>query len=186
MRPRRLGLVGAIIAGFLALDCSRLVLAQEVTSASAAPARELASLLDQAKLDSVAAKDPGAADRFVAALYFPGSQLLVVAAKYAAPALLAEKLTQKNYRDVYVDLNSAFIPNSKLFIEDLMADGLKFKPDAAQTFDFYENGPVRVAFDGEWQKQKLSEVDYQKAFESADQEYAKILQALVTALKKSS
>ena len=49
-------------------------------SKSAAVAGQLTQLLDQMKLDAVAAKQ--GTDQFVAALYFQGSQLLVVAAKY--------------------------------------------------------------------------------------------------------
>ncbi len=174
--------VRAVIAGFLVATAGAPAFAQESRSASLA--KELAGLLDSSKLESVAAKDPAVADRFFGALYFPGSELLVVAAKYSAPALLAEKLDKKSYRDVYVDLNSASIPESRIFIEDLMADGLKVKPDAAQSFDTYEAGKLRVSFDGDWKKQKMSEEDYQKAFGSAEEEYAKILQVLVEQLKK--
>ena len=38
---------------------------------------------------------------------FLALQLIVVAARYAAPPLLNEKLAQGNYRDVYIELNSA-------------------------------------------------------------------------------
>jgi hypothetical protein len=177
-------LVRAVIAGFLVAATSASAFAQETRSASLA--RELAGLLDSSKLESVAAKDPAEPDRFFGALYFPGSELLVVSAKYSAPALLTQKLDSKSYRDVYVDLNSASIPESRVFIEDLMADGLKVKPDTASSFDSYEAGKRKVAFDGDWKKQNLSEDDYQKAFGSADEEYAKILQALVAQLKKAS
>ena len=60
---------------------------------SAALAKELTGLLQQRKLDSVAARHPAAADQFVAALYFPG-QLLVVWAKTSAPAIINEKTDQ--------------------------------------------------------------------------------------------
>src|SRR5262245_48190920 len=86
-----------------------LVLIASVTSGqdpkSAALAAELARLMDQAKVDSIAAKHPTVADGYIGALYFAGSQLLVVSAKYSVPQLLNQKLESKEYRDVYIDLN---------------------------------------------------------------------------------
>src|SRR6476620_6182340 len=91
------------LAGVAALSVASTVFAQD--SKSAPLARQLAAALDQAKLDSVAARDPSHPDTFVAALYIPGVQLLVVSARYTAPQLLDPKLTQKNFKDVYIDLN---------------------------------------------------------------------------------
>ena len=107
-------------------------------SKSGALAKQLAAALDAAKLDSVAAKDPNAADTFIAALYFPGAQLLVVSAKYTAPQLLDARLSKKEYRDTYIDLSSASVPESKVFVQDALADGLKAKRDDNQPFDIYE------------------------------------------------
>src|SRR5712692_2649865 len=76
-------------------------------SKSAALAKELAATLEAVKLDSIAAKDPSSPDTFVAALYFPGLQLLVVSAKYSVPQLLNERISRKEYREVYLDLNGA-------------------------------------------------------------------------------
>ncbi|HEX2462392.1 MAG TPA: hypothetical protein VHJ58_19770, partial [Vicinamibacterales bacterium] len=56
-------------------------LAQE--SRSAQLATELVKLLDLMKLDSAAAKLDK--DEYVGALYFPGTQLLVVKARYIVP-----------------------------------------------------------------------------------------------------
>jgi hypothetical protein len=123
----------------------------------------------------------------VAALYFPGFQLLVVSAKYSVPVLLTEKLGTKNYKEVYIDLNSASVPQSKIFVEDLGGDGLKARREENRPFDTYESGGgTRIAFDGDWRKQKLTEEDYTKAFAAADDEYAKILALLVSQLKKTS
>lgn len=151
------------------------------TSKSAPLAQELARLLEAAKLDSIAAQssDP---DRFFAVLYFP-SQLLVVSAKYLVPPLLVEKLQQKSYRDIYMDLQGASIPGSKVFIQDIGADGLK--PKADRPADSYERGTTtRWAFDGEWRKQKIaSETEYLKEYAAADAEYAEILAALIQKAK---
>jgi len=73
-------------------------------------------------MDSIAAADPAQPGTFVAALYFANTQFLIVSAKYTVPQLLNDRLTKKEYRDVYIDLNSASVPESKVFIEDLAAD----------------------------------------------------------------
>src|SRR5262245_47816837 len=130
------------------------VLALVTGSASAQPAKsvalakELTTLLEQAKLDSVAAKDPAAPEHFVAALYIPGRQLLVVSANYSAPVLLDEPLGKREYREIYIELNSAGIPDSKQFISDAGADGLRLKPESNQPFDTFDNGKGNTSFDG--------------------------------------
>jgi hypothetical protein len=149
-------------------------------------AKQLAAALDAAKLDSIAAADPDKAGTFVAALYFPNSQLLVVSAEYTAPQLLVDRLGKKEFRDVYIDLNSASVPASKIFIEDLAADGIKAKREENQPFDTFEVGGKRTAFDGDWKKQKQTEQDYMKTFSTADERYAHILTALLAQLKKTS
>ncbi len=147
--------------------------------------KELTTLLEQGKLDSIAAKDPSAPDVFVAALYFQGSQLLVVQARYAVPQLLTEKITKKEFRDIYTDLNSACIEGSRLLVIDIGADGLKPRKEENH-FDQCDIGPRSYSFDGDWKKQKLnSEEDYTKAFTDADEKYAKILSALIAQAKKA-
>src|SRR5688500_15525685 len=86
--------------------------------ASAAPAKELAELLAAKKLDSIAARMPDDREQFVGALAFPG-QLMVVWAKTTAPAVVNEKLLRKEYKEVYIDLNSASIVESRHFVTDL-------------------------------------------------------------------
>jgi hypothetical protein len=167
------------LAAVLLLSSTIPVAAQE--SKSAALVKQLTAALDADKLDSIAAKDPSAPDAFCAALYFPNAQLLVVAAKYSAPQLLVDRLAKKEYRDTYIDLSSASIPASKVFVQDAAADGLK-----AQGFDTYDSGGKSMAFDGDWKKQKMTEQDYQKAFAAADERYSQILMALLAQLKKTS
>jgi hypothetical protein len=170
--------------------CGVLALSAGAASAqepkSVALARQLAEALDAGHLDSMAAKDPSHPDTFIGVLYFKGVQLLAVSAKYAAPALMTEKIGQKNYREVYIDLNSASVPDSKIFIEDLGADGLKLKHDENTPYDTYEAAGKRTAFDGDWRKQKLSEQDYTKAFSTADARYSEMLTALLAQLRPAS
>jgi hypothetical protein len=155
-------------------------------SKSTALAKQLAAALDAAKLDSIAAQDPAAPDVFFGALYLPGVQLLVVSAKYTVPQLLAERLSKKEYRDVYIDLNSASVPDSKMFIEDLGADGLKAERESNRPFDSCEVGGKRTMFNNNWKSQSLSEQEYMKVFSSVDERYAQALAALLAELKKSS
>lgn len=157
-------------------------LAQE--SKSAALAQELTALLDKNKLDAIAAKDPAAPDQYVAALYFPGSQMLVASARYAVPTILNEKLAKKDYREVYTDLNSASVAGSLVLVMDMGADGLKAKREETKV-DTCDVGTKSVLFDGDWKRLQLaSEEDYNKAFADADARYAKMLAALIAQAKK--
>lgn len=152
-------------------------------SKSAPLAAELAKLLDESKLDSIAAQRDG--DQFVGALYFPGAQLLVVSGKYAAPQRLVELIKQKNYKDVYMDLSSASDQATRVFIMDLGANGLRFKREDNQ-LDTADVGKQSLLFDGDWDRAKMSEAEYRKMYAATDEQYAEMLQALIAALKKSS
>ena len=147
--------------------------------------KELTAALDSAKLDSMAAREIGTEDGFVAALYYPGSQLLVIAATYTAPALLKERIILKQYKDVYLDLNAATAPASRRVIEDLKADGLYAERSTPRDpFDFYTKGTSpRVPFDGDWKKRKISQEEYMKVFAEADAEYTRMLQSLLAEAK---
>jgi len=153
---------------------------------SVALVKQLGQLLDDKKLDAIAAADPAAPDVFVAALYFPGTQLLVVSAKYAAPKLLTDKLATKDYRDVYVDLSSASVAGSKTFVMDTFADGLLPKPKGDSPADSVERPSGTMSFDGDPKKAKMSEADYTKAFEECDAAYGKMLQLLIAKLKSGT
>jgi hypothetical protein len=159
------------------------VIANAQDSKSAQLATELAKLLDTLKIDSVAARLDG--DQYAGALYFPGSQLLVVKARYIVPERMDAQLAQKNYRDVYIDLNSASVPATKVLIADLGANGLYARRRENQ-FDTADVGGKSYSFDGDWGKAKISEDEYTKAFQTSEGEYLKILEALVAQLKKTS
>ena len=102
------------------------------------------------------------------------------------PVLINEKLDKKAYRDVYIDLNSASVPESKVFITDLGCDGLKADRNENQPFDTYEAAGKPTIFDGDWKKQKLSKEEYMKVFGTADEQYTRLLEALLAQLKKTS
>jgi hypothetical protein len=168
--------VGLLSAGLSAKEDSK----------SAVAAKELGEALDRAKLDAIAAPDPSDPTQFVAALYFPGAQLLVVSAKYSAPVLLTAKLGKKEYRDIYIDLSSASIPASKVFIMDQGANGLVKDPGGDQPADSWEQATKSTLFEGDWKKAKMaSEAEYDKAFADADARYAQMLTLLAAEAKKS-
>ena len=169
----------ALLASMIALPAA----AQQPKSA--ALVKELTDLLQQRKLDSVAARHPDTPDQFVAALYFPG-QLLVVSARTTAPAVLNEKLIRREFRDVYIDLNSASIPESRVMISDGGADGLRPTRLPNEPFDTHDGAGKSIRFDGNWREDRMSEKDYMATFTQADELYSAALTALVNELKKSS
>lgn len=166
-----------------ALVCSPAVsLAQE--SKSAALAAELCKLLDENKLDSIAAKESD--DQYVGALYFAGSQLLVVRGRFATRARMAHLLETRDFKEAYMDLSGASDQQSRAFIMDLGANGLRYKREKNQPFDAADVGGKSYRFDGEWIKAKITEAEYKKTFTATDEEYAHMLQSLIAALKKPS
>ena len=139
-------------------------------------------MLDARMLDSLAARatEP---DTYVGALYFPGSQLLVVRAKYPAAERMDKLLVAGQHRDVYIDLNSASDPATKLFVSDLGANGLRFD---GQPWDTVDIGSSSYTFNGDWGAAQLSRDEYTSAYQMADEQYAAMLEALIAELRKSS
>ena len=109
---------------------------------------------------AIAARDTADEDRFVAALSFPGT-LLIVSARYEVPLYVEQKIADGEYREVYIDLNAASIPQTKVLITDTGADGLSSGDDSADMVDT-GSGPAR--YDGD---------------ADADAQYARMLRALI-------
>jgi len=150
-------------------------------SKSGAAVTELIKALESKKLDSFAVKGTSP-NEYVGALYFPGSQLLVVGAKFDTPWRADSLLEMKNYRDLYIELNSASVPQSKTFVSDLGANGLRFKKDGS-LFDTADIAGKTFNFDGDWKKAKISQDEYTKTYASTDQQYVQMVQLLLAALK---
>lgn len=182
MLTRARGTTHLVIGLLMLVVMSTAAAAQEPKSV--ALAKELTTVLDRAKLTAIAAKDPADPDAFVAAMYFSGSQLLVVAAKYVPSVLLTEKLTKKDYQEIYIDLNSASVASTRIFIEDMGADGLRPDHEEGKGFDSIERGGKRSLFDENWRKeQKLSDEQYAKLVADSDALYARLLRALIAQAK---
>lgn len=146
-------------------------------------AKELSDLLTTQKLDAIATRLTE--DTFAAALFFPGVQTLVVSAKYAAPPLLVEKIINRQYRDVYMDLAAASVPESKVMYEDSQCDGLKRDGDGRFDIVTRGNGAAFI-LDGDHKKKKISEEEYGRTYSEFEGEYEKILTALIAEARKSS
>jgi hypothetical protein len=180
MRARRLVRAAAMTVAVLLATTA----AWAQDGKSAPGARELTQLLVGKKLDAIAAKDPGAADTFVAALHFPG-QLMVISARYSAPALLNERLARREYRDVYIELNAASLVESRVFVTDIGADGLRVKgAKRDDPIDVRDAGGKPFRFDGNWREDKMSEADYMKMYSEADGQYAQMVALLLAEAKK--
>jgi hypothetical protein len=165
------GLCAGLLAGVSA----------EQQSKSAPLARQLAQLLDAAKIDSIGAPDPSTGG-FVAALYIPGTQLLVVGGKFATPEIGPYRLSKKEFRELYMDLMGGSVAGSKMFAQDVSADGLVFKPDGDAPADSWERGTEQRTFAGA-KKAKLKDEEYTKAFSDADTEYSRLLSLLIDQCK---
>ena len=150
------------------------------TPTSAQLARQLVTTL--AGSDAIAARDPGAPDRAIAALAFPDSQLLVVTAPYPDAAGLDALLANRMYRDVYSALQQPAYNQGKVFFQDLGCDGLQ----PASVDVMYEDGTTQTIFDGNWKKQKLSESEYQQRLKSAEERYARLLSVLIERARGAS
>ncbi len=164
---------------------SMLPVSASAQSKSGELAKQLSQLLTEKKLDSFAAADTQNAGVFVAAMFYPGTELLVVSAKHFDPPSITPKLAQKNYQDVYAALNEGAVAGSKLLVMDTFADGLVARPGSGSAPDSVE-GTVSMTFDGNWKKAKQTEEQYMKAFDDADVAYAHALQVLIAQLKAGS
>jgi hypothetical protein len=174
-----------IIAAVVVLTVApvRPLLAEDPASQSASSVIALKALLDQFKLDAVAARDPESPGRYVAALYMAGTQLLVVNAPYSVPVVLDKKIAAGNYMEAYADLQSVADRKGHFFVIDMQADGLKRVLDENEAPDSTSiDGAPAIAFDGKWDAQKLSEEEYTTRFSKDDARYARLLDVLRNAL----
>jgi hypothetical protein len=173
-----LGLVLPVTAG-----------AQESVSKSAAVTKELVTVLDgrvEAGMAFLAAKLPDGPSHYVGALYLQSvPQLLVVTAQYDPSVLMDGRLGKKDYREAYTDLNSASKMGTRVFYEDLLANGLLATREEGSPFDMYtgKDGKL-VKFDGDPKSSKLTDEEYAKVFATADAAYARAIQSLLAEAKK--
>jgi hypothetical protein len=174
--------VGTVAIVGVMLLCGPDSAAAQVSKSSAV-AKELVQVMGQKKLDAIAAKLPTGEGNYAAALYFPNVQLLVISGNYSAPQLMEPRLAAKQYRDTYMELSGTVTPTTKIFVQDMGEPGLTQRKQE-NMYDTWNSAGKIVMFDGDPDKQKMSDADYQKGFAAADEEYAKILSALLAEAKK--
>ena len=185
MRERRMAM-GTIWAATLAVAVAAPARAENAKSSkSSVQAAALAKQLAEAKLQYIATKDPSDPGRFVAAMHLPGAQLMIVSARYGAPALLNEKVLLGKFQDAYIDLNSASEAATRIIVEDLRADGFALSKGKDTLRDSFESNGKRVVFDFDWRKQKLTEAEYFSTLEAADTQYARMLGLLIAEAQKT-
>jgi hypothetical protein len=154
-------------------------------SQSAPPAAALKARMEQLKLDAVAARDPDEAGRYIAALYIPGVQLLVVSAPYPLASAIDKKIAARQFMDVYVDLQATRERAGHFFVEDFEADGLRSASDAACDTTTL-NGTTPVVFNGKFEVQQLTQGDYEARLKRDDERYARMLKVLHSALARGT
>lgn len=174
MRPHLLTTMFVLTTGIAALPAA----ADDWKSAAAT--RTLVQRMESSQRDAVAVRDPERPERFIAALRLPG-QLLVVSATHPSVDLVAERLAQGNYRDVYMDLQGTPAQDSKFFVHDMDADGLSLG-GRGEAFDMVYDGTDSLACNGRWKDAKLDRSEYEQRVESADARYARMLGLLATAV----
>jgi hypothetical protein len=185
MRGRRTAM-GTILAAALAVAVAAPATAEDAkASKSSVQAAALAKQLARAKLQYIATKDPTEPGRFVAAMHLPGAELMIVSAKYGAPALLNEKVLLGKFQDAYIDLNSASEAATRIIVEDLRADGFALAKSKDMVRDSFEANGKRVVFDFDWRKQKLTQAEYFSTLEAADTQYARMLELLIAEAQKA-
>jgi hypothetical protein len=168
------------------LAVALLLATAHITSsgASAELAADVAKLMEQRGLDTIAAVHPTDPSRFVAAMHIKGVQLLVISGRYAAPALLKEQLVKGDHRKVYLDLNAAADKQGRLFVTDSQSNGLRATPDKNAPFDItWRDMTAQISYNGDWKAQKISADAYKKRFAEDEAEYAAILEILKTAIE---
>lgn len=154
--------------------------------ASAAAARELVLALEQLGLEAIAAADAPEPGTFVAALYIPGSQLLVVSARHPSVEGVAHRIAMRQYREVYLDLQGTPTPQNKFFVQDARADGiLSAVPGSGDVDVVYEDGVRQTLFNGDFKAQRLTAAAYDAKLAAADAHYARLLKLLTSAVRQA-
>ena len=159
----------------------------EQSSRSAPTAARLTAALRERKLEVIAARNPDQPGAFIAALYVPGSQLLVVTAPYAVAAVLDKYIADGRHMDVYLALNGADRQAERFFVMDMNADGLRRECEPGESFDStIRDGRHQVSFDGNWRAQGVTGDAYDARFSEDDERYARLLEVLAASLAEGT
>ena len=165
---------------------SRTALAQDSTSAPLA--EELVNLMEELEIEAVAGRDPAVDDRFLAAMLM-SDRLLVVSARYSAPGTAQVKITNREFQEVYTDLDTTPVAGTKTLITDAGANGLRATPPRRISIaegdlnDVVDRGDQILRLDDDPLGQDLSDDEYRSGFVEADEQYARILELLIASAR---
>jgi hypothetical protein len=179
MKPLPTLLVAAALAAALP------VVAHGATpTASAEAARALVYLLQNGQREAIAAVDPAEDEAFVAALYIPGGQLLVVRARHPSADAVRYRIDAGQYREVYLDLQATPDPTGTFFVQDANANGILSAVQGSGDVDvLYEDGVRQTLFNGKARAQGLTAAEYDAKLAAADAKYAELLKLLAAKLQ---
>jgi len=181
--------MSAIVAAACVSAVVPAVVSAQAVEETAAAAQELTAALEgQAEGFAprfIATDDPTDPDRFVAAMLLPGIQLVIVSAEYPVPVLLRERVYTRKYRDAYQDLSAASIEETRLVIDDPLANGLAARPAKGQSVSgtVSRGDEAPFPFDGQWRRRRVSEADYMARFQETRKEYLRLVKLLIAQAK---
>ena len=165
------------------LSASAAIAAQH-PSTSAEAARDLAWVLERSGAKTISAIDPTDANAFVAALYVGGRDLLVMRARYPAPARLAQEIRDRRDVSVFSTLRGTPLPEGKFSVRDIAADGLLSVGAAETDVDVITEGGMRpIRLNGNVEAQGTTATEYDAAIARADAEYGRLLRILTEAAR---
>ena len=159
---------------------------------SAAKAKELAALMQGKKLEAFAAKVPEQPARYVAVLLSQGVQMTVVSSTYERFSDIDYRIYYKDFMNAYMDLRTGLLAKDRVIIEDHKCDGLLPTPGKESAPDIVSGGTSPRTFDGDFadpkkratKPPKISPEEYLKLYTDNDAAYAKLLDVLLTEVKK--
>lgn len=175
---RRHGAIASLLCAVVFLVQPAAGLAQDLRSP--ALAKELSSVMTAAQLKVVALSDPDAPDRFIAVMV-DEVQLLLVTARVSSPDYVKRQIDQKLYTEAYADLQQTDLPATRVFYQDLGADGLA--PRGSESIDIVYSGKDQTLFGGDG-KGGPSKEQYQQKLRETDAQYSRLLELTIAAVKK--
>lgn len=172
-------LSAAVVAFCLAGSTPAARTSNDPEPKSAVLAKQLVTAMAARHIEAMAAVDTADQNRVIAALAFPGVQLLVMSSEHKALDYLKLQIQKRQFRDVYDALQHG-VPASRLFFHDIGCDG--FAP--GEYIDlFYEGASKRTMFDGNFMAQSLTELEYAEKRRIAEEKYVHSLTVLLEAIK---
>ena len=152
------------------------------TAKSAVLCKQLVTAMTDRQLTAIAAPHPDESGRYVAAMLFPGVQLLLISARSSEPAYIESQLTPEGFANVYAALQQG-VPESKLFIQDMGSDGL-LGPEGGMADIVYRRGKDERVFNGDHKLAGMSRSAYADLVRETDEQYSALLTLLFEAVKK--